>query len=445
MDTLALILYNAVIFLASPLIGVYYLIHTWTRGHSLVGTRERLGFVRSLPPVDEEGRVWLHAVSVGEVGVAAALIPELLKRRPGLRVVLSTVTETGREEAGKIEGVEYVFYLPFDYPHAVRSTLRRIGPGGIAIIETEIWPNLVWEAARGGLPVCVINGRLSEKSLRGYSRLRFLFAPVLRRLAGVAARGEADASRYRSLGAPGVFAAGNIKYDAPAPGMSGSPEDLKKKFGLAGAEPIIVAGSTHSGEMAGLTAAIHTLRERFERLGVLFAPRHLQRLEEAEAELRRGGLDPVRWSEIAGTSASGSGSGSESGGGNNTGKVVLLDRMGELAEAYACATAAFIGGSLIPHGGQNPIEAARWGVPVVFGPHMDNFAEVAGDLLRVGGAVRVENAGELAGALLPWLSDPAKLDAAGASAKELVMANRGAAGRASEFLLGVLDSRRMDG
>ncbi len=438
MDTLALVFYNAAIFLGSPFIAVYYIIHAWTRGHSLTSTGERLGLVRQLPPAGEGGRVWLHAVSVGEVGVAAALVPELLKKRPGLRIVLSTVTETGREEAGKIDGVEHVFYLPFDYPHAVRSALRRIGPGGIAIIETELWPNLVWEAARRGLPVCVVNGRLSEKSLRGYTRLRFLFAPVLKKLAGVAARGEADAKRYSSLGAPGVFAAGNIKFDAPAPRLSGSQEDLKKKFGLAGADPIIVAGSTHPGEMTGLTGAVHTLRERFKRLGALIAPRHLPRLEEVEAELRRGGLDPVRWSEIGG------GSGSSSRIGSGGGQVVLLDRMGELAEAYACGTAAFIGGSLIPHGGQNPIEAARWGVPVVFGPHMDNFAEVAGDLLRVEGAVRVESAEGLAGALFPWLSDRATRDTAGASAKELVMANRGAAERASEFLLGVLDSRGGD-
>jgi 3-deoxy-D-manno-octulosonic-acid transferase len=432
MDALVLVLYNAAIYLGSPFIAVYYVVHAWTRGHSLSGMRERLGLVRRLPPAGEGGRVWLHAVSVGEVGVAAALVPELLKKRPGLRIVLSTVTETGREEAGKIDGVEHVFYLPFDYPHTVRSAFRRIGPGGIAIIETELWPNLMWEAARCGLPVCVINGRLSEKSLRGYTRLRFLFAPVLKKLAGVAARGEADAKRYRSLGAPGVFAAGNIKFDAPAPRLGGSTEDLKKNFGLAGADPIIVAGSTHPGEMTGLTGAIHALRERFERLGVLIAPRHLPRLEEAEAELRRGGLDPVRWSEIA----------SRSGGGG--GQVVLLDRMGELAEAYACGTAAFIGGSLIPHGGQNPIEAARWGVPVVFGPHMDNFAEVAGDLLRVEGAVRVESAEGLAGALLPWLSDRAKRDAASTSAMEWVAANSGAAERTSEFLLGVLDSRGGD-
>ncbi|MFP6888502.1 MAG: 3-deoxy-D-manno-octulosonic acid transferase [Nitrospinota bacterium] len=426
MNALAYILYNAAIIISSPFIAAWYLAHFWKRGLSLTGVGERLGFVRRLRPAEEGGRLWLHAVSVGEAGVAAVLVPEILKRRPRLRIVISTVTETGREEAEKIEGVEYVFYLPFDLPFAVRSVLDRIGPSAIAIIETELWPNLVWAAARRGLPVCIVNGRLSEKSFRGYLRLRFLFASVLGRLAGVAARGEADAARYRALGAPGVFQAGNIKFDAPAPPGEADPEALKEAFGLAGAGPVIVAGSTHPGEEAEIGRAIRALRERFGNLGALIAPRHLQRLDDAEEDLRRAGLETVRWSGLSG--------------GSGGGRVVLLDVMGKLGEAYGCATAGFIGGSLIPHGGQNPIEAARWGVPVVFGPHMANFAEVAEDLLRAGGAVQVQGPEGLADAFLPWLSGAGARDVAGASARETVNANRGAAGRAADFLAGLLDA-----
>ncbi|MEE9274012.1 MAG: glycosyltransferase N-terminal domain-containing protein, partial [bacterium] len=252
MRALAYILYNLAIFLCSPLIGAYFIARSWKRGAPLTGMAERLGFVRHLRPLEGGERIWIHAVSVGEVGVAAALLPALLKKRPGLRIVLSTVTETGREEAERIEGVEYVFYLPFDYPFAVRGALERIRPDVLALVETELWPNLIWKAARRGVPVCVINGRLSEDSFRGYMRLRFLFAAALGKLAGVAARGEADADRFRALGAGGVFAAGNIKYDAPPPELDEDPIGLRRKFGLAGEEVVIVAGSTHPGEEAAV-------------------------------------------------------------------------------------------------------------------------------------------------------------------------------------------------
>jgi 3-deoxy-D-manno-octulosonic-acid transferase len=433
MRALAYILYNLAIFLCSPFIGAYFIARTWKRGAPLTGMAERLGFVRHLRPLENGERIWIHAVSVGEVGVAAALLPALLKKRPGLRIVLSTVTETGREEAERIDGVEYVFYLPFDYPFAVRSTFERIQPDALALVETELWPNLIWKAARQGVPVCVINGRLSEDSFRGYMRLRFLFAAALGKLAGVATRGEADADRFRALGAGGVFASGNIKYDAPPPELEEDPIELRRKFGLAGEEVVIVAGSTHPGEEEAVGAAVLKLLERLGGVGVLIAPRRLERLAEVEAELRRVGLSSIRWSELS------SGTG---GGAPESGQVVLLDVMGRLGEAYACATAAFIGGSLIPHGGQNPIEAARWGVPVVFGPHMKNFAEVADALLAAGGAVQVSGPEELGEALLPWLSDAAVRDAAGAAARESVMANRGAAARTANFLAGLLDSRR---
>jgi len=432
MNLLAYILYNAAIILFSPFVGLYYLAHfwkrVWKRGFSIISVGERLGFVRHLRSAEESGRLWLHAVSVGETGVAATLVPEILERCPGLRIVISTVTETGREEAKKIEGVEYVFYLPFDYPFAVRSVLDRVCPSVIAIIETELWPNLVWTAFRRGLPVCVVNGRLSERSYWGYSRLGFLFTSVLKRLAGVAARGDADAARYRALGAPGVFSAGNIKFDAPVPLREGGPGALKEDFGLAGASPVIVAGSTHPGEEVELGLAIRLLRERFGSLGALIAPRDLQRIGDAEKSLQRAGLETVRWTDLSG--------------GSCDGRVVLLDIMGKLGEAYGCATAGFVGGSLVPHGGQNPIEAACLGVPVVFGPHMSNFTEVADDLLRAGGAVQVKGPRGLADAFLPWLSDAGLRDAAGVSARETVMASRGAAGRVAKFLADTLDESK---
>ncbi len=430
MDVLAYFLYNLALIIASPAIGGYYLLRLWRRGLPLSGIGERLGFVRVLSPPGPEGRLWLHAVSVGEVGVAAALLPALRKLRPGLRVTISTVTETGREAAEKIDGVEYVFYLPFDYRFAVRTALERIKPTALAMVETELWPNLIRQASLHGVPVAVVNGRLGEKSFRGYQRFNFLFGPAIEMMAGVAARGTDDAARFRELGAGKVIAAGNIKFDALAPPLEGTLDDLKRKYGLAEAGPIIVAGSTHPGEELAVGRAFKAIRDRFPRAGLLLAPRHLKRLPEVEAALREAGLRPVRWSALSG----------EDGPAPEGDRVVILDEMGMLGEAYTCGTAAFIGGSLIPHGGQNLIEAARWGVPVVFGPHMKNFAEEADEFLRVGGAVQVTGADELSGALLRWLEDPEARDRAGSSAREVVVENGGAAARTADFLMEILNS-----
>jgi len=246
-------------------------------------------------------------------------------------------------------------------------------------------------------------------------------------MAGVATRGTDDASRFRKLGAGKVIAAGNIKFDAPAPPIAGTLDELKRKYGLAEAEPIIVAGSTHPGEELAVGRAFKAILDRFPRAGLLLAPRHLNRLPEVEAELSEAGLSPIRWSDISGENPKGGG-------------AVILDKMGMLGEAYACGTAAFIGGSLIPHGGQNIIEAARWGVPVVFGPHMINFADEAGEFLRVGGAVQVAGVDELTGAFLRWFDDPELRERAGASARKLVVESGGAAARTANFLMEILNS-----
>ncbi len=428
MDALAYFLYNLAIVIGSPFIGGYYLLRLWRRGLPLSGVGERLGFLRVLPSPGPEKRLWLHAVSVGEVGVAAALLPALWKARPGLRVAISTVTESGRAAAERIEGVEYVFYLPFDYRFAVRTALERIQPTALAIVETELWPNLIRQASRRGVPVAVVNGRLTEKSFRGYRRLRFLFGPAMKMMVGVAARGANDAARFQELGAGNVTAVGNIKYDAPVPSPGKTPASLAGKYGLTDAEPVIVAGSTHPGEELAVGIAFQAIRGRFPRAGLLVAPRHLNRLPDVEESLREAGLSPVLWSALPSGNAPGS----------EAGRVVILDEMGKLGEAYSCGTVAFIGGSLIPHGGQNLIEAARWGVPIVFGPYMKNFAEEADELLRVGGAVRVAGANELSGAFLPWLTDGKARDRAGASAREAVVANRGAAERTAGFLVEIL-------
>ena len=414
-----LFLYNLVILLISPVLLVYFLIRLWLRGFDLRAVRERFGFPPELP--DAEGRrLWLHAVSVGEVGVAAILIPVLLKKKPELKIVLSTVTRTGRNEAGKISGVEQLIYLPLDFPVIVRSALRRIRPSMIALIETEIWPNLVAEAARRNIPVSIVNGRLSERSYHKYKRFQFFFSTLLKRFKGVLARGEGDAERFSDLGATSVQVSGNVKFDTPAPPR----EPLHGAYGLGACRHVIVAGSTHLGEEKLIGEVLSSVHRNIPGVGLLLAPRHLERVAQVEADLRDAGISPVRWSRIKDT------------GGEH--QAVILDVMGELADAYGCATMAIIGGSFIPHGGQNPIEAARWAVPCLCGPHMENFAEVTREMVKQGGAIQLSGRENLETAVMKWLDDPVTRKRAGEAARRVVQNNQGASERTAEYIAQVL-------
>ena len=421
-------LYNFALRLVSPFLVIFLFTRLKRRGIGLGSLGERFGYVSDLPEAGEEKRLWIHAVSVGEVGVAAALLPALKKRYPKLRFVISTVTETGREAASRLAGVEKIIYLPFDFPSAIRRVLSRLRPSALAVVETELWPNLIREANRRNLPVAVVNGRLSKRSFIRYSYLRALFHPLLSSINGVAARNETDSVRFKALGASRVAVTGNLKFDIHPPRPPGDKSTERKKFTLEGADPVIVAGSTHPGEEAKIGRCFKELAMQYADLGLLVAPRHLERLGEVEADLRRAGLAPARWSQVLHSKEEPS----------IRRKVVILDIMGQLADAYACATVVFIGGSLIPHGGQNPIEAAGWGVPLVFGPHMDNFEDVADGLVKAGGAARVEREEDLLRVFAQWFSDSAARRQAGEMALSVARSHRGAAVRCVDFLEEVL-------
>ncbi len=414
-----LFLYNVVILLISPVLLVYFLVRLWVRGFDLRAVRERFGFLPGLPDA-EGGRLWLHAVSVGEVGVAAVLVPALLKKKPGLRIVLSTVTPTGRNEAGKISGLEQLIYLPLDFPLIIRSALKRIRPSMITLIETEIWPNLVAEAARQDIPVSIVNGRLSERSYHKYKRFQFFFSSLLKRFTDVLARGERDAERFLDLGATSVRVSGNVKYDTPAP----PKESPHLAYGLGACRHVIVAGSTHPGEEKLIGEVLVSVDRKMPGVGLLLAPRHLERVAQVEADLQDAGISPVRWSQVKDK--------------DGEHQAVILDVMGELADAYGCAAMAIIGGSFIPHGGQNPIEAARWAVPCLCGPHMENFAEVTCEMVKQGGAIQVSGQENLETAVMKWLNDPESRNLAGEAARRVVQNNRGASERTAEYIVQVL-------
>jgi 3-deoxy-D-manno-octulosonic-acid transferase len=395
----------------------------WLR--SLRG-RRRLGDVRgrlggSAWP-DLDGGIWIHAVSVGEVGVARNLVAAIRRASPGTRIGVSTTTAAGREIAEKTLSREAsVFAFPFDLARPVERSLAETRPGLVLLTETEIWPLFLERAARRGIPVALVNGRISEKSFRRYRRVRAFMGRVLARVALFAMQSPEDARRVVELGAPAerVRVTGNVKYDLPEPPPF--PDATRLRAAAAG-RPVVAAGSTAEGEDDLVLEAWSRLSPRPL---LLLAPRRPERFDGAARLCESRGLRVLRRSHPA----------SRNPDLPSLPDVYVLDTIGELASAYREAAVAFVGGSLAPRGGQNPIEAWAAGTLVVAGPHMENFREIAAAGQARGVLVRVPDAAGLAGALAAALSDAEKTRALGKRAAELVAENRGAAERTVEAAL----------
>lgn len=389
------------------------LLHLWWRGRRQPAYREhiaeRFGWyqVRPARPV-----IWLHAVSVGETRAAEPLVRALAARYPGHELLLTQMTPTGRETAQQLFGdAATIVYLPYDYPGAVARFLARFQPRLGILMETEIWFNLVEACARQGVPLLLANARLSEKSARGYARVVPLTRAALGRLAAIGAQTREDAARLEQLGARGVEVTGNLKFDvALAPRLLELGAELKQRIGP---RPVLLAASTREGEEELVLDALAHLRA--EGLLLLLVPRHPQRFDAVAALLEKRGLAYVRRSENRAVPADC--------------RVVLGDSMGEMAAYYAACDLAFIGGSLLPYGGQNLIEACAVGRPLLFGPHMYNFAEASRLALAAGAALEVADAatlGERAGLLL---ADPAALARMSRAALAFSRAHQGATAR----------------
>ncbi len=386
--------------------------------------RARLGRgVPGLPP----GGLWIQAVSVGEAVIARRLLRELALRCPGLPVLLTATTATGLAEARKAAGGGVrVHPCPLDLARPVERVLEAVRPSLLVLVETEIWPEMLHRAGLRGIPAVIVNARLSPGSFARYRRVRGLLRPLLGPLAAVLARSAADAERFAALGVPPgrITVTGNIKYD-----LEPDPEPLPWRDRLAAwvdGRPVVVAGSTMEGEEAMVLDAVAALPGELRPLLVL-APRHPERFGAAADLVVRRGLALARRSALDEAPV--------------RPDVFLLDAMGELARAYAGAAAAFVGGSLVPTGGHNPLEAAVWGVPVLSGPHVHNFREVYDEMAARGGAVIVPEPGRLAPLLRRWLEDPAAARAAGSAGRAVVEANRGATARTVERILEVRRAR----
>lgn len=393
------------------------------------GMGERLGFTRrAAGRLARCGRalVWIHAVSVGEVLAVTRLVKELDAALPDFFVAISTTTRTGQQLARERFGADRVFYCPLDLPWATRAWLKALQPRLLVLAETEFWPNLLNGCFRRRIPVAVVNARISDRSWPRYRRLRWLWKPILRRLSRVLAQSETDGTRLRALGCvpESVAVAGNLKFDVRAAGESAATRMLKA---AARELRVVVAGSTLEGEEAELLDAWPRLLAAEPKLAMVLAPRHPERFGAVAALLERAGVSWSRrsnWREQAPASL-------------RPGEIVLLDTIGELAAVYSLAAVAFVGGSVVPAGGHNPLEPAQFGVPIVMGPNYVNFRAITEDL-REHRALRIAGKEELATALLDLLQNPAEAAAMGTRARQVFTQQAGATDRCVEALRSLL-------
>lgn len=363
----------------------------------------------------------MHAVSVGEALLAVSLVRRLRERFPERSIVVSTATPTGQEMAREklSRWADAIFYAPFDFPWAVRATMRAVQPGLLIVLETEIWPNLFREAKRHGAGLLLANGRISDKSAPRYVRLRRLFAPVLAECDRILAQSELDSQRFAAAGAPAgaVEVGGNLKYDFE-PGSAELPAPVAALFERLSPAPVLVAGSTREDEEVPLAEAFRRIAEKSPRALLAVAPRHPPRFGEAYEALRAAGLPVLRRSELtADTQAA-------------LPCILLLDSLGELSSLYARATAVFVGGSLNGWGGHNVLEPALYGKPVVVGPYMQNFRAIADRLLAADALIQIEGPEALAASWQALLENGERARAIGERGKAVAEAERGATDRA---------------
>lgn len=411
------ILYSLLLYLLTPLVLARLL---W-RSRANPGYRRRWGERFALYPAFAPGpRIWLHAVSVGETIAAAPLLRRLRERHPDHALLVTTTTPTGSAQLRRLFGeeVEHI-YLPYDLPGAVRRFLDKTRPRIAVFMETELWPNLFAACAARGVPVVVANARLSARSARGYARLGRLTRATLACVRRVAAQGREDAQRFQRLGAPQVECVGNLKYDLDVPASAREAGGaLREALGCD--RSVWIAASTHAGEEEQVLAAHAALRSRLPDAALILVPRHPERFEAVAQLCERAGWRLVRRSRGRAP--------------DRDTDVLLGDTMGELMLFFAAADLAFVGGSLVPVGGHNPLEPAALGLPVLTGPHTFHFAEVFPRLLEAGAALEVGDAGELAEAAARLLADAPERSRRGEAARAVVEANRGAVGRVAAII-----------
>ncbi len=392
---------------------------------------QRMGYLPVSFNLDGDESIWIHAVSVGEVLTARALLPELRGRYPGLRIFVSTTTLSGQQVAlTRLGEADAVFFLPFDLPPFVNRTLRLVRPRLFIMMETEIWPNLLRACRRGGVRTMLVNGRISSRSYPRYKFARRFFKTVLADVDRFCMQSDESARRIVDIGADParVIVTGSLKFDSlesPAMAAGRGVNRVLRYFRIPASRTVFIAASTLKGEEAPVLAAFAALRRVQPSALLIIAPRKPERFGDAEALARGEGFRVVRRTELAVDA-------------EPRADVVVLDSIGELAHLFQVATIVFVGGSLVDQGGHNILEPAVHGKPIIFGPFMQNFAEIAETFLRSQAAVQVAGPAELADVVVRFASDPVERARLGAAARALVEANRGAKPRTLEAIFDLL-------
>lgn len=413
------LVYVLLLVLLSPLL----LFRMICRGKYREGLWEKLSG-RAPHRIGQRPCLWFHAVSVGEVLLLRPLVREMSRRRPGWDVVISTTTPTGLTVARRTFPDHITFYAPLDFSWATRRAVSRIRPTVLALVELELWPNLIRTAKRSGAKVAIINARLSAKSHRGYRRIRGPLGSTLNLIDVVAAQDGDYARRFVDLGVPAdrISVTGSVKFDGLESDRDNArTREIRDELGLSRDDLIFVAGSTMEGEEAAALSAYKAAKKHHPRLRLILVPRHAERFDAVARMLEDAGETVLRRS--AGGSISGGGAGARA-------PVILIDTIGELGAVWGLADVAFVGGSLLPgRGGQNMMEPAAYGASVMFGPHTANFREVVEQLLARNAARRVAGSTELTLRLQEDLDDPENAAARGAAGRRFVLAQHGASGR----------------
>lgn len=399
----------------------------------LAGLSERMG--RCAPRQGDRPCIWIHGVSVGEIRAAGPLIAALEQQLPGYDIALSTTTGTGQEVARRSYGDRRVFYYPLDLSFAVRRCFDAIRPDLVVLVELEIWPNFLGEAWRRRVPVALVNGRISEKSFRGYRLVRrWLFDPI-GKIGRFCVQDEVYAQRIRRLGIPErqIHITGSMKYDQIRVAADADGAAVRRDMGVGGDETVVIGGSTHPGEERALLLAYQRLRAQHPRLRLVLVPRHTERTEEVRRQIVDLGLQTVTRTERVQAGATTR---------IDAGAVLLVDTIGELGRLYAAADVVFVGGSLIPHGGQNMLEPAALGKPTVFGPSYENFMEPVERLLAARGARLVPGEAELERTLGELLERPDEAIAMGERGRQAMLSARGATARTVAVIKELVERRR---
>lgn len=419
--------YSLLLLLALVLTAPWWLLEMARHGKYRIGWRERLGIVphRLFDRVSPH-TIWIHAVSVGEVLAVSQMVDELKARLPGWRVVVSTTTDTGQALARQRFGEGDVFYLPLDFTYAIRAYLGALRPKLLVVAESEFWPNLLHEVRRSGASIAVVNARVSDRSLPRYLRFRSLFERVMRNVDVFLAQSEEDARRLVLIGAPTerVHVGGNLKFEVKPPEKPQILDPFAASVKREEIGPVLVAGSTLEGEEAMLLECFRQIVARYPNALMVLAPRHPQRFDTVAGFLAASGMGWQRRSHWDAQPAL-------------TGGVFLLDSIGELSSFYQFADLAFVGGSLVPKGGHNVLEAAQFGAAILVGPHTENFRDIVSVFQRAD-ALRVVTPDSLTSTVLELLQNDSERSSLGQRAREIMAQQQGATERTITALLQLL-------